>query len=199
VARFRAHIIDPLRGETRFETVSATDADQASDLMSKRGFTVLHVEPYRARPGEPSLRSGLADFGRLLLKLLVLASVGASVFLLLPRWRSWSGGSGPTTVQLSITGELLNGIGGTPSPETVKIALRFPDVPFSRTWSGSEILKGDGSLAQKVEFVSKGNPGQAEVLVEVTGFETIEVTDLSISSPKANLDLGKLVLRHRRG
>ena len=217
--KFRFRAINSKTTQSRVGTLDAPSLEAAHKHLEKNGFIVEWVRSadqptlalqetqddgremaraprqYRPTLGDLWERCGLADqsFKLLLatgatLGLVVLALSGPNDPI-----ASKAASRGESKQQISVSGELVKSNGTALSPDDVTLTLRLPQIPFSQSWRGDQVVNLDGRIAQSIDFETRRAAGYAEVLIEKPGFSALEHKQV-ITSSQATIDLGKLVM-----
>lgn len=220
MARYRFKIIDRKTTLAKMGTLDAPSTEKARQHLEQKGFLVEWLQPAGAPIpedlGAPGLdppprrkqgRRGRADhWQRLSLSdqtFKILLATGATLGLLLLPSRSGGDavaapasklvGQSLTKQSVAFTGKLARRDGQPLSPRDVTVTLRLPQIPYSQSWQGDEVVGSDLRLAQSVEFQTRRLAGYAEILFDKPGFSTTQKKQL-LTSKDASIDLGSVIL-----
>ena len=220
---FRFKIFDPDSRSTRSGSLSGPNLESTRKYLEQEGYRVEWLqelnEPSKPvlqiksstkesfeinyDPGvyRPSLADLWQDKNVSKETLQVVWGLGfvLGLLLLVVNWRStspWSkveSSEEPFLYQFSVQAKLAVNEGTLPDPKSVLVTFVLPEIPFSQTFSGQDLLVGeDGELELKLELESTRPAGFGRLVVQ--GQSKPKSRKFSISGPKTDVDLGRLEL-----
>ncbi len=211
-------------GSVRSGTLDAPNYAEARKTLQAQGIQVSMLNqtteprestgPTIAPPvptEEPERRFGIK---RLIVPVILLVGVVALGLWALPRLK---GRTAPTNGQGLKPGEVTRAVAmrgqvellGTPSGarpddllKDVRITVIFPDVPTELTLYYPELhMTSSGGFDTKLYFLSPNDPGEANVTVRMSGFETSRQTNLAVkkSGELYELVVPRATMQARKG